>query len=55
MATVSIAPEAREQFAGLPTAIKARVLAVFERLGRWPSAAVIMVVRIGRRDGFYDD
>ena len=88
MADVRIAPEAQAQFAELPTAIKARVLSVFERLTRWPAvsgpkplqrslaeqyrirtgdyrvqfavsrriaAIVVTVVRIGHRDGFYEE
>jgi mRNA-degrading endonuclease RelE of RelBE toxin-antitoxin system len=39
MADVRIMPEAQSQFAELPTAIKARVQAVFERLAAWPDVS----------------
>ncbi len=39
MADVRIAPTAQAQYAALPTAIKARVLAVFTRLAAWPDVS----------------
>lgn len=39
MADVRLTPDAQAEFTALPTAIKARVLAVFERLTKWPSVS----------------
>lgn len=88
MADVRITPDAQVQFERLPVVVKARVLAVFARLEKWPNvsgakplrgelagqyrirtgeyrvqfsvsgrgpATVVMIARIGHRDGFYDE
>jgi mRNA-degrading endonuclease RelE of RelBE toxin-antitoxin system len=39
MVTVRLTDEAREHFTGLQPTIKARILAVFERLQKWPSVS----------------
>jgi mRNA-degrading endonuclease RelE of RelBE toxin-antitoxin system len=36
---VLLAPEARDEFHGLPVVIQARVLGVFERLSMWPDVS----------------
>lgn len=39
VAQVSISPQAARELDGLPLTIKGRILAVFERLGRWPEVS----------------
>lgn len=39
MVKVEIAPEAKQQFLELPQVIQQRVLAVLERLKRWPQVS----------------
>lgn len=88
MADVVLSSKAQEQFLALPTKMKARIAAVFERLRDWPrvsgakplrgslagqyrirtgdyrvqfsvsgrsAAALVTVIRLGHRDGFYDE
>lgn len=52
MAVVSITPGAARELDGLPLTIKGRVLAVFERLGRWPEVSGAKPLR-GELAGLY--
>lgn len=88
MAMVQLTPQARENFARLPKAIRPRVARLIGRVGNWPDVSgakalsgelaghyrlrtgdyrvqftvrrdgedwVVIVDKIGHRDGFYDD
>ena len=86
MARVFITAEALPQIEALPKSVRARVLAIVERLERWPEVSgakplrgalaghfrirtgdyrvqfhpdaagrVLVVEKVGHRDGFYDD
>jgi mRNA interferase RelE/StbE len=52
MAVVRLAADAQEDFDALPSTIKGRVLAVFERLQRWPSVSGAKPLR-GEWSGHY--
>ena len=82
---VNMTPSAARQYASLPKPIQHRVLAILERLERWPGISgakplrgklagsyrvrtgdyrvqfrirgdrVVVVERVGHRDGFYED
>jgi len=39
VARVSLTPSAAREYEGLPRAIRGRVLAIFERLARWPEVS----------------
>lgn len=52
MATVTFTPEAAEQAAQLPKPIRARLLALVERLEKWPAVSGAKPLR-GDLAGFY--
>lgn len=47
MATVLLTPEAQDQFDALPTAIRARIDALFRRLRNWPNVSGAKPLRGG--------
>jgi len=52
VASVSITPRASRELDGLPLTIKGRVLAVLERLARWPQVSGAKPLR-GELTGLY--
>jgi mRNA interferase RelE/StbE len=52
MAVVRLSADAQEDFEALPSTMKARVLAVFERLERWPDVSGAKPLK-GRWAGHY--
>ncbi len=52
---VRLSLAAVEQVLALPTATRTRVVAVFRRLQFRIEGDQVIVVKVGHRDGFYDD
>ena len=52
MATVTMTPEAFEQFDRLPKVVRARVRRLAARLEAWPA---VIVDKVGHRSEFYED
>lgn len=52
VARVSLSPSAAREYEGLPLSIRGRVLAIFERLSRWPEVSGAKPMR-GELAGLY--
>lgn len=55
MALVLITPAAQAQFDGLPKPVRVRMERIFVRLEDCPQPDIVVIEKVGHRDGFYGD